>query len=79
MPTCTDCSRECMVPLAALRRVLHPRALRRMCSPLPVDVVYTWVNGTDPVLLHNLAALKLQMEVSPPPPRLRDLRALPHN
>ena len=47
-----------------------------MCSPLPIDVVYTWVNGTDPVLLHNLAALKLEMEVSRAPRRAR-LRHLP--
>lgn len=35
----------------------------RRCSPLPIDVVYTWVNGSDPVLLADLAELKLQMEI----------------
>jgi UDP-N-acetylglucosamine-lysosomal-enzyme len=34
-----------------------------MCLPQPIDIVYTWVNGSDPLLLKNLAALKLQLEV----------------
>ena len=37
-----------------------------MCSPLPIDIVYTWVNGSDPVLLRDLAAVKLQVEVPHP-------------
>eukprot|EP00039_Didymoeca_costata_P011413 m.160069 g.160069 ORF g.160069 m.160069 type:complete len:1577 (-) comp15166_c0_seq2:5-4735(-) len=35
----------------------------RMCSPLPVDIVYTWVNGSDPQMLADLASLKLQLEM----------------
>lgn len=30
----------------------------RMCLPLPIDVVYTWVNGSDPQLLADLAAVR---------------------
>jgi len=29
----------------------------RMCLPQPIDVVYTWVNGSDPQLLADLAAV----------------------
>lgn len=28
--------------------------LQDLCPPMPVDVVYTWVNGSDPILLSNL-------------------------
>lgn len=35
-----------------------------MCAPLPIDIVYTWVNGSDPKLLADLAELKLKLEVS---------------
>lgn len=34
----------------------------RLCSPLPIDVVYTWVNGSDPRLLAELRLLKATME-----------------
>uniref|UniRef100_K1PK27 N-acetylglucosamine-1-phosphotransferase subunits alpha/beta n=1 Tax=Magallana gigas TaxID=29159 RepID=K1PK27_MAGGI len=34
----------------------------RLCTPLPIDVVYTWVNGTDPRLLSELRAFKMGME-----------------
>ncbi|XP_022336372.2 N-acetylglucosamine-1-phosphotransferase subunits alpha/beta-like [Crassostrea virginica] len=34
----------------------------RLCTPLPIDVVYTWVNGTDPRLLNELRAVKMGME-----------------
>ena len=30
----------------------------RMCLPLPIDIVYTWVNGSDPQLLADLAAVR---------------------
>ena len=33
-----------------------------MCPELPIDVVYTWVNGSDPVLLSQLRRLKAQTE-----------------
>eukprot|EP00054_Salpingoeca_dolichothecata_P026886 m.194338 g.194338 ORF g.194338 m.194338 type:complete len:1063 (-) comp25794_c0_seq7:1091-4279(-) len=35
----------------------------RLCSPVPIDVVYTWVNGSDPILQRDLAELKYQMEL----------------
>ncbi|XP_041833784.1 N-acetylglucosamine-1-phosphotransferase subunits alpha/beta isoform X2 [Melanotaenia boesemani] len=34
----------------------------RLCLPMPIDVVYTWVNGTDTALLRELKAVKEQME-----------------
>lgn len=42
--------------------ILHKSFQDRLCLPLPIDVVYTWVNGTDPRLLKQLAKLKLEME-----------------
>ncbi|XP_023147509.2 N-acetylglucosamine-1-phosphotransferase subunits alpha/beta isoform X2 [Amphiprion ocellaris] len=34
----------------------------RLCLPMPIDVVYTWVNGTDTALLKELKAVKEQLE-----------------
>ncbi|XP_061181061.1 N-acetylglucosamine-1-phosphotransferase subunits alpha/beta-like isoform X2 [Saccostrea echinata] len=34
----------------------------RLCTPLPIDIVYTWVNGTDPRLLSELRAFKMGLE-----------------
>nr|XP_046234445.1 N-acetylglucosamine-1-phosphotransferase subunits alpha/beta [Scatophagus argus] len=34
----------------------------RLCLPMPIDVVYTWVNGTDVALLKELKTVKEQME-----------------
>ncbi|XP_062580822.1 N-acetylglucosamine-1-phosphotransferase subunits alpha/beta-like [Saccostrea cucullata] len=34
----------------------------RLCTPLPIDIVYTWVNGTDPRLLNKLRAFKMGLE-----------------
>ncbi|XP_055970162.1 N-acetylglucosamine-1-phosphotransferase subunits alpha/beta [Sorex fumeus] len=34
----------------------------RLCLPMPVDVVYTWVNGTDLELLRELQQVREQME-----------------
>ena len=31
----------------------------RLCLPIPIDIVYTWVNGSDPNLLADLEKLKL--------------------
>lgn len=42
--------------------ILHKSYQDRLCLPLPIDVVYTWVNGTDPLLLKDLAKLKSEME-----------------
>lgn len=34
----------------------------RLCLPMPIDVVYTWVNGTDVALLKELKAVRKQLE-----------------
>uniref|UniRef100_A0A671KAW7 N-acetylglucosamine-1-phosphotransferase subunits alpha/beta n=1 Tax=Sinocyclocheilus anshuiensis TaxID=1608454 RepID=A0A671KAW7_9TELE len=34
----------------------------RLCLPMPIDVVYTWVNGTDTDLLKDLRAVRQQLE-----------------
>ncbi|KAG7454505.1 hypothetical protein MATL_G00260380 [Megalops atlanticus] len=34
----------------------------RLCLPMPIDVVYTWVNGTDTDLLKELRAVREQLE-----------------
>lgn len=34
----------------------------RMCLPLPVDIVYTWVNGSDPKLIKELNVVKQALE-----------------
>uniref|UniRef100_A0A8D3DI27 N-acetylglucosamine-1-phosphotransferase subunits alpha/beta n=1 Tax=Scophthalmus maximus TaxID=52904 RepID=A0A8D3DI27_SCOMX len=34
----------------------------RLCLPMPIDVVYTWVNGTDVALLKELKTVKEQLE-----------------
>ncbi|XP_047245419.1 N-acetylglucosamine-1-phosphotransferase subunits alpha/beta isoform X1 [Girardinichthys multiradiatus] len=34
----------------------------RLCLPMPIDVVYTWVNGTDVALLKELKVVKEQLE-----------------
>ncbi|XP_066212656.1 N-acetylglucosamine-1-phosphotransferase subunits alpha/beta isoform X1 [Saccopteryx leptura] len=34
----------------------------RLCLPMPIDVVYTWVNGTDLELLRELQQVRQQME-----------------
>lgn len=34
----------------------------RLCLPMPIDVVYTWVNGTDIALLKELKAVKEQLK-----------------
>ncbi|CAG5927464.1 N-acetylglucosamine-1-phosphotransferase subunits alpha/beta [Menidia menidia] len=34
----------------------------RLCLPMPIDVVYTWVNGTDVALLKELKAVKEQLQ-----------------
>ncbi|KAM3926344.1 N-acetylglucosamine-1-phosphotransferase subunits alpha/beta [Leptodactylus fuscus] len=34
----------------------------RLCLPMPIDVVYTWVNGTDPELVKQLRDVREQME-----------------
>ncbi|XP_035376121.1 N-acetylglucosamine-1-phosphotransferase subunits alpha/beta [Electrophorus electricus] len=34
----------------------------RLCLPMPIDVVYTWVNGTDSDLLKDLHKVRQQLE-----------------
>uniref|UniRef100_A0A8C5BC48 N-acetylglucosamine-1-phosphotransferase subunits alpha/beta n=1 Tax=Gadus morhua TaxID=8049 RepID=A0A8C5BC48_GADMO len=34
----------------------------RLCLPMPIDVVYTWVNGTDIALLKQLKTVREQLE-----------------
>uniref|UniRef100_A0A8D0L517 N-acetylglucosamine-1-phosphotransferase subunits alpha/beta n=1 Tax=Sphenodon punctatus TaxID=8508 RepID=A0A8D0L517_SPHPU len=34
----------------------------RLCLPMPIDVVYTWVNGTDVELIRELRQVREQME-----------------
>ncbi|XP_060086353.1 N-acetylglucosamine-1-phosphotransferase subunits alpha/beta-like [Ylistrum balloti] len=34
----------------------------RLCLPVPIDVVYTWVNGSDPKLINQLRKVKMDME-----------------
>lgn len=34
----------------------------RICLPLPVDIVYTWVNGSDPKLIKELNVVKQALE-----------------
>lgn len=33
----------------------------RMCQDMPIDAVYTWVNGTDPELVRNLSLIRKQL------------------
>ena len=45
--------------------VIHVTTMHIFCSlcpSLPIDIVYTWVNGSDPVLLSELNALKRTLE-----------------
>lgn len=32
-----------------------------LCPELPIDIVYTWVNGSDPALLAQLRELRKQL------------------
>ena len=34
----------------------------RLSLPQPIDIVYTWVNGSDPKLIHNLSITKKKLE-----------------
>ncbi|XP_067111161.1 N-acetylglucosamine-1-phosphotransferase subunits alpha/beta isoform X3 [Osmerus mordax] len=34
----------------------------RLCLPMPIDVVYTWVNGTDTALMKELRAVRENLE-----------------
>ncbi|XP_072047226.1 N-acetylglucosamine-1-phosphotransferase subunits alpha/beta-like [Amphiura filiformis] len=35
----------------------------RMCLPIPIDAVYTWVNGSDPKLMADLRKVKWELEL----------------
>jgi UDP-N-acetylglucosamine-lysosomal-enzyme len=34
----------------------------KLCQNVPIDVVYTWVNGSDPILLQQLQQYRLQLQ-----------------
>lgn len=34
----------------------------RLCSPMPIDLVYTWVNGSDPLLIEAITKAKMELE-----------------
>lgn len=34
----------------------------RLCQKVPIDVVYTWVNGSDPLFLKNLQGVTKSVE-----------------
>ena len=34
----------------------------RICLPQPIDIVYTWVNGSDPILIANLNKVRKDLE-----------------
>lgn len=48
----------------------------RLCLPLPIDIVYTWVNGSDPKLLADLEKLKLEMELEQNRTTLKEIEKL---
>lgn len=50
--------------LCSLKTVLSDVSVSfcRLCLPMPIDVVYTWVNGTDTALLKELKTVKEQLE-----------------
>ncbi|XP_041367858.1 N-acetylglucosamine-1-phosphotransferase subunits alpha/beta-like isoform X2 [Gigantopelta aegis] len=35
---------------------------QRLCLPVPIDIVYTWVNGSDPDLIIQLRQVKVDLE-----------------
>ena len=35
----------------------------RLCLPQPIDIVYTWVNGSDPKLIRNLNEIKRKVQI----------------
>ena len=48
----------------------------RLCLPIPIDIVYTWVNGSDPKLLADLEKLKLQIELEQNRTTLKEIERL---
>ncbi|XP_066866089.1 N-acetylglucosamine-1-phosphotransferase subunits alpha/beta isoform X2 [Kogia breviceps] len=50
------------VSWASLSPSSRPSSSERLCLPMPIDVVYTWVNGTDLELLKELQQVREQME-----------------
>lgn len=48
----------------------------RLCLPLPIDIVYTWVNGSDPKLLADLEKLKLEIELEQNRTTLKEIARL---
>lgn len=52
----------CVFDLLFILGLLFFFVFCRLCLPMPIDVVYTWVNGTDMALLRELKAVKEQLE-----------------
>ena len=48
----------------------------RLCLPIPIDIVYTWVNGSDPKLLADLKKLKLEIELEQNRTTLKEIERL---
>lgn len=48
----------------------------RLCLPIPIDIVYTWVNGSDPKLLADLEKLKLEIELEQNRTTLKEIERL---
>ncbi|XP_068729613.1 N-acetylglucosamine-1-phosphotransferase subunits alpha/beta-like [Montipora capricornis] len=48
----------------------------RLCLPIPIDIVYTWVNGSDPKLLADLEKLKIQIELEHNQTTLKEIARL---
>ena len=48
----------------------------RLCLPLPIDIVYTWVNGSDPKLIADLEKLKLEIELEQNRTRLKEIEKM---
>ena len=46
----------------------------RLCLPMPIDIVYTWVNGSDPRLLAQLDNLKQEIELEQNRTKLLELK-----
>ncbi|XP_068800949.1 N-acetylglucosamine-1-phosphotransferase subunits alpha/beta isoform X3 [Struthio camelus] len=51
----------CTLPRRPCCALLESADLR-LCLPMPIDVVYTWVNGTDVELIKELQQVREQME-----------------
>lgn len=60
-PRQQSCARYTWVLFCRLSTEWCLCSLCRLCLPMPIDVVYTWVNGTDTALLKELKTVKEQL------------------